>query len=392
MQATYKINPQRVLMILAALVIILTAQSLFTEYLIENTSLKQDPDSITVLVLDLFSVNLEESIPTWFATVILFVASILLWLIALNKRREGDAYTVYWIGLAAIFLYLSMDEGAVIHEILAEPLQQEFDTTGFFYFGWQLVSIPLVIIFVLLYVRFLLALPRKFATMFVLSGAIYVGGAIVVEGISASQWYEQGQDMTYLAIATVEEFFEMFGVVVFIYTLLAYMVEMNYTFIWDGTPAGSIAMEQTRQLTPRYSAAHIVAMLSVVLMVANLAGLVWVAGQDDVENDLEDTQTTQQQLIDSLVTEDIFVLEMNGVFSFDNVPVQQTVLTLLPYYNDVIVLSLVASESSLVFAGDDLPFDQNHLTEALTAMGETQFIIFDTPILQTLASQLGESE
>lgn len=390
MQATYRINPRRVLLILVVLVIILTAQSLFTEYLVENTSLKEESESITVLVLDLFSVNLEESIPTWFATMILFVASILLWLIAFNKRREGDSHTLYWIGLAAIFMYLSMDEGAVIHEIVAEPLQQEFNTTGFFYFGWQLVSIPLVVIFVLLYVRFLLALPRKFSALFVLSGAIYVGGAIVVEGISASRWYSEGQDMTYLAIATVEEFFEMLGVVVFIYSLLTYMVEMNYVFTWTGDSADSVATEQTDRITPRYTTVRIGAFLIAILMIANLAGLVWVTERDNVENDVEVTKTTQDQLIESLATDDLFLLEMSGVFSFDNAPLQQTVITLLPYYDEVIVLSLVSSESTLVFAGEDLPFDQNSLTETLTSLGERQFIIFDTPILQALSSQLEE--
>ena len=392
MQATYKINPRQVFLILAVIAIILTAQSLFTEYLIENTSLKDQSDSITVLVLDLFSVNLEESIPTWFATIILFVASILLWLIALSKRKGNDPFSLYWLGLAIIFMYLSMDEGAVIHEIIAEPLQQKFNTTGFFYFGWQLVAIPLLVIFVLLYARFLLALPRKFALLFVISGAIYVGGAIVVEGISASQWYDQGQTMTYLAIATVEECFEMLGVVVFIYTLLSYMVEMNYTFTWDANRLDVVDNEQVERLTPRDSIVRMGAALIAILLILNLAGLIWITQRDEGSSEPGDTQTAQEQLLESLETDDVFVVEMNGIFSFDNVPVQQTVITLLPYYDDIIVLSLVPSDSSLVFAADDLPFDQNSLTELLHTIGETQFIIFDTPLLQTLAPQLQSSQ
>lgn len=387
MQAFYKINPQRTLVILTMVVLILTLQSLFTEYLIENTDLKTQSDSITVLILDLASVNLEESIPTWFSTIILFVASILLWLIAFNKWHRKDPLRVHWIGLAAIFMYLSMDEGAVIHEIFADPLQEAFDTTGFFYFGWQLLAIPLLIIFGLLYLRFLLALPRKTARLFVLAGSIYVGGAIVVEGISASTWYEQGETMTYLAIATIEEFFEMLGIVVFIYSLLAYMVDMDYRFVFDGSDEDT-PPEQTVYPAPGYGVRRLGVLAIIGLMLLNLAGLVWVSGKDDNAPESVPAQTVQEQLIDALETDDIFVLEMNGIFSFDNIPVQQTAITLLPYYNEVLVVSLISAERSVIFAGDDLGFDQATVTEMLSEMGQSQFIIFDKPLLQTLAPQL----
>ncbi len=394
MHVKYSIKPKQVFIVLAILVLVLTAQSLFTEYLIENTSLKDQGDSVIVLVLDLFSVNLEESIPTWFATIILFVASILLGLIALHKRQEKDLHRLYWAGLAVIFMYLSMDEGAVIHEILADPLQQKFNTTGFFYFGWQLVAIPLVFIFVVVYARFLWRLPRKFAALFVLSGIIYVGGAVVVEGISASRWYSQGSDMTYLAIATVEEFCEMLGVVVFIYSLLTYMVEMNYGFIWQSEDAEAVAA--TTEATAWPSNLRFIVGGVVLLLITNMAGLVWVTGQENNNNENNTSETNQlsqsQALLETLDTDGVFIVEVNDVFSFENTPMLEIIVTLLPDYDEVIVLSLVSSESSLILAGNDLAFDQNSLTESLTAIGETQYIIFDTPVLEALAPQFQTSE
>src|SRR5690606_36362395 len=67
----------------------------------------------------------------------------------------------------------------------------------------------------------------------ILAGMVYVGGALIVDGISANQWdIGGGISFEYLAIATVEECCEMLGVVIFIYALLAYMVERQFTYIF----------------------------------------------------------------------------------------------------------------------------------------------------------------
>ena len=199
MQQSFIINPKKIGLILGLITIILAVQSLATEYLVEDVLRDTDANSVLILVLDLFSVNLEESIPTWYSTIILFIASGLLWAIAFSKRSAQDRYTPYWFGLAIIFLYLSMDEGAVIHEILADPLQKAFNTQGFLAFGWQIVAFPLVIIFGLFYIRFLFGLPTRFRILFISAGVIYAGGALIVEGISANRWATHGTDMTYFS-------------------------------------------------------------------------------------------------------------------------------------------------------------------------------------------------
>jgi hypothetical protein len=52
---------------------------------------------------------------------------------------------------------------------------------------------------------------------------------VVVEAISANRYYlDNGVSFPYLAIATVEEFCEMLGVVLFIYALLSYMAALEY--------------------------------------------------------------------------------------------------------------------------------------------------------------------
>lgn len=218
---SFTLSPRRSASFLAFIALCLSALSLFGEY-ITTLALPPETDTFIVLLIDLWSVNAEQTIPTWYAVMLLFLSSCLLGVITMHAWRTDRAYRWHWLGLTAIFLYLSIDEGAVIHEIFSDPLQMLFDTSGFLAFGWLILAVPLVIVFVLAYIRFLFHLCAEIRYLFVVAGAIYIGGAVVVEAISANV-YDLNNDaisFPYLAIATVEETAEMLGVTVFIYALL----------------------------------------------------------------------------------------------------------------------------------------------------------------------------
>ena len=60
--------------------------------------------------------------------------------------------------------------------------------------------------------------------LFVLSGAVYVGGALGFELLGG--WYASSEgvgNIQYAIITTFEELFEMLGIVFFIYSLLTYI-------------------------------------------------------------------------------------------------------------------------------------------------------------------------
>jgi hypothetical protein len=154
----------------------------------------------------------------------LLSASLLIALLTRAKRLNGDRYVAHWFGLALLFVYLSIDESAAIHERLSEPLRTALNTSGSLRFAWVLVGAPLALVIALLYLRFLFHLPARTRNLFVLAGALYVAGALIVDPISAN-WYtpDEGITLTYWAIGTVEELMEMLGVVVLIYALLSYL-------------------------------------------------------------------------------------------------------------------------------------------------------------------------
>ena len=125
-----------------------------------------------------------------------------------------------------IFTYLSIDEAAAVHEKFTIYFQENLNITGYLYFGWLLVGIPFALIVGLIYLKFLLHLPMQTRLHFIFAAGLYVGGAIAIESISSNLWYlNEGTSLKYSAVGTVEEFFEMSGIILFIYGLLTYISE-----------------------------------------------------------------------------------------------------------------------------------------------------------------------
>jgi len=171
-----------------------------------------------------FDFDLEVTIPTWFSSSLLLCCALLLVAITVAQRRAGSRYTIHWALLAAAFFYLSIDETANLHEILIVPLRRRLDAHGFPYFTWVVPGAVMVGALALAYMRFLLHLDRRSRNLFLLAGAMYVGGPLGVEMIGGAFADCYGlESMRYLAAMTVEEALEMLGCVVFLYALLSYL-------------------------------------------------------------------------------------------------------------------------------------------------------------------------
>ena len=112
------------------------------------------------LLRQLFDVDQEDALPTWFSTTLLLIASLSLWLCA--RIRHADPWVLHWRLLSAGFLVLSIDEVAGFHETLNSLLPVH----------WTTWAAPLVLIILLGLLPFLWQLPRRTAGLFVLSGAI----------------------------------------------------------------------------------------------------------------------------------------------------------------------------------------------------------------------------
>lgn len=216
------IHPRKIARLLACIALVLAGLSIAGRIYLEETA--SDETSLAFNLVQLVNVNREGSLPAWFSALMLLSCSGTLALIAAAKHTAKARFARHWAGLAVIFLYLATDEAAAIHEKTTQPLQTILDASHHFYFAWIVVAIPLVLIFALVYLPFLLHLPRWIRSRVAIAGCLYVGGAILVEAISANRWYlDGGSTVVYSALGTIEELCEMWGAILFLYALLSYI-------------------------------------------------------------------------------------------------------------------------------------------------------------------------
>lgn len=381
MRLNIKLSPKSIRIILIGVAIVIATISLISEYVFVNTSVSDD--SIWLDFLDLWSVNVEQSIPTWYSVIILFITVVCLLAIAYGKTLAKDSYAAHWWGLAALFTYLSMDEGAVIHEIVAIPLQTAFGTSGFFAFGWQIVAIPLVIIFGIVYLRFLLHLPEVTRNGFILSAILYAGGALIIEGISASQYDENSLTMLYLSIATLEEFLEILGVSLFIYTLLEYLQTLDYSLLINsGNEIDNSHYEPIEKIKPNIQKSLLawnpMILLLVFLTLTNIVSLAWILGQRPQEVSITEAIAFYEPMLQELEASGIVIVETPDIFGIENSHSLSVVRALASEYSEIYVVALPSESVSVIFAGDTIALDRDMLTEALHAQGIIEFIIFDS--------------
>ena len=380
MQLLLGFNPSYIRNRLLVLTLCLSLISIITEYVVE-VLLIASPDGFLAHALNLFSVNLEESIPTWYSTILLFVGAILFSLIAIAKYREQDQFRWHWGGLALGFFYLSADEGAGFHEIFVDSMKQTFNPGGFFAFGWQIIAIPVVVVILLLYVRFLLQLPSFTRLWLIISAIFYLGGALVIEGISANQWdINNGISMTYLAIATIEELFEMLGAVLLIYTVLDYINQKAYIY-----EIRTISPTQKTYDTSR-TVSQPVALL-IVLNIILITGMMTIIPASAIPLEIEETIDVPfyYHVQDMILADGGVVIEMQGTFGIDNPYSRQLSSTLLDEYAEVIVVSQPMQNMTTMIATHEVQLSRDHITDLLHSVGQTNFILFETQTVRSIS-------
>ena len=211
------LDPRRVVAVLGGAVLVMSGLSMAGHFL-RITRGRELRGLVWI-----FDVGAEQSIPTWYASVSLLICAALLWIIGAANQGSDDGAKMQWKGLATIFLLLSLDEVATVHEWTANLLPN-VEPEGIFYYTWLLLGIPFAALISLLYLRFLFRLPPRTRRLFVLAGAVFVGGALGMEMINAQEEFLHGSGtLRYAAMTGFEELMEMVGVLIFMYSLLVHL-------------------------------------------------------------------------------------------------------------------------------------------------------------------------
>jgi hypothetical protein len=178
----------------------------------------------------LFDLNREGTIPSWYSSITLLLCAFLL--ANITSLKKHSPYRTHWKALSFIFLYLSVDEAAELHErwnYLMKPFVQLIkpfvQSSELLYAPWVVPGAIFVAIILISYVKFLNRLPKQIKWLFLIAGTVYVTGAVGMELVENYLLGNSGgvETFFYQMIVVIEEFYEMFGIIIFIYALLSYL-------------------------------------------------------------------------------------------------------------------------------------------------------------------------
>lgn len=238
-----KIDPRQFAKILVTIALLLCVASLagqFSKYVlgIENSKL-----------ITLFNVDAERNIPSLYSGVQLLLSSLLLGAVAIVKRQTKGSYIKYWYGLSVIFLYLAFDEWFAIHETLNPTLNNLAQISPMA--RLDILNLVFVTIFVVVYTKFLLNLSPRIRSLFILSGSLYIIGAIAIEIIALHFFFNIYKQPRFAAqiISTVEELLEMLGINLFIYVNLLYIASLPIRTLSIEVIDRSLPIEKTLEVS-----------------------------------------------------------------------------------------------------------------------------------------------
>ena len=213
-------SPARVGRLLALCIVALVAAHIATSWIKQQGGVPGDP-------AQLFNLDQEANIPTWFSSALLLAAAFISYVIARQERALRPREARYWSGLVLMLLLMSIDETASIHETFGPYVAQALGIAarGVLHYAWVVPGLAAVALVGACYLRFVLRLPSQVRTLTFLAAAFYVVGAIGCEmigsalieaGVSHAAW-----PMRLEVIA--EETLEMSGAALWIYAQLVYL-------------------------------------------------------------------------------------------------------------------------------------------------------------------------
>lgn len=196
MRLAFTIDAPGLTVLLLSCIVLLTTTHLFLSFLLYSG------EDIHWLLFQMFDLDDEHNLPTWFSSFLLLATAIIIH--SLDWPVEDQRH---WKILSIGFLLLSLDEVAGIHETINTIIDM----------NWAIPAAILAGLIAVAFMPFIVRQPRRLRGMILLSGSMYVGGAVGVELMSAGI---EEESLNYEIAVTAEESLEMLGIWMFLRSLL----------------------------------------------------------------------------------------------------------------------------------------------------------------------------
>ena len=141
-------------------------------------------------LVGLFDMDSEISLYAWYSTtILLFVPACLLMFIGYKKKQSGDKLSWAWFVVGAVFMFLSLDDGAMIHEKLSTINRliglQDLLGGGIFAWSWWVIYLPIAVVLAVVLLKWFLSLPTRTKAFICIGILIAVVGQMGMEAVSS---------------------------------------------------------------------------------------------------------------------------------------------------------------------------------------------------------------
>jgi len=174
-------------------------------------------------LLPLFNIDREGNVPAWLSSAMLALAGLVAWGLAADNEGEAARRERFgWTVAACVLFYMSLDEGAQVHERVGDLAKPFVPDIGVFYFSWTAIAIVILLAAVPFALRFLALLRSQTRFGLIVAGIVFLSGALGVEMITGQYMHvaENKMSLPYFLLSHAEELLEMIGVVLTIRVLL----------------------------------------------------------------------------------------------------------------------------------------------------------------------------
>lgn len=210
-------------------------------------------------LVPMFNLDAQTSLPNLFQTLLILFNALLLAVAALDARRSGGRDGRVWAGLAAVFVWLALDEFAALHTRLNGRVRVALAFLGLGHDAWVVPYILLAGIVAIVTIPFLRRRSPSTRWMMIAAGALFVTSALgfeIVEGLLLDARYPL-RSAAMAALGWAEETCEMAGMTLFAHALmhaLAGRVELRVR-VGGPAPAFAPVPAVSASVSPRLRAA-----------------------------------------------------------------------------------------------------------------------------------------
>jgi hypothetical protein len=162
-----------------------------------------------------FYLGYESNIPTYFSSMLWLFAAFLSGMIACAERTKRTSESRYWLGVAVVSLYLSLDEAGSLHERVIDRVPYQI---------WLVPTLIFMLAFLVIYAGFVWKLPTNVRKLMVIGAIVFSAGAFAVELVGVLCFHRQaGDGLGEAMYSTLLESLEIAGALLITYSLHTYL-------------------------------------------------------------------------------------------------------------------------------------------------------------------------